>query len=403
MLTFALISPLRVVSSDWEKFSKYVSKSMKGSRKPLELAGEWSFFQGKDYKYHPFEPEEYRHENPFESTLRDSLSSALSRVRKVTFAVRQIEDRSVLLLFSTGEACVIELHTVEPDQALTAIPATREKSSGLVAKAAEFLKELARASKIRFEFGETMTHTILVAEHGNPEFETVAQLCFKAEGLEYSGPSQGDLVHFLPGWSYSACISSQPKRLWDRVALMTRAQCEWYDVRTAQEFCLNRLAETDENQSVSELIDLERRVVRYQTEFRLWRHRMQEYRANLKPELSKCASLIEERWQTAPQKDYVNETLAQARDLIQTSYSRRILTQERRQSLMIFVLTALGIMSIASISATYWDWLRLANLTEDQIVSSQIGQGVVVTMLMGLFLTTFILVVRFVLIRRKPE
>ena len=162
MLAFALISPLRVVSSDWEKFSKHVSKSLKGPGKPLELSDEWTFVEGRDYKYHPLEPEKLLHGNPFEATFHDSLTSALSRVRKAAFAVRQLEDSSLLLLFSTGEACVIELHTVEPDQALTAIPTTRKKSPELVAKAAEFLTELAQVSKIRFELGETITHTILV-------------------------------------------------------------------------------------------------------------------------------------------------------------------------------------------------------------------------------------------------
>ncbi len=403
MISFALISPLRVVPSDWARFSKYLSKSFKGPQKPPELSEDWAFFEGKDYKYHPLETEDFEDGNPFAATLRDSVTSALSRVRKLTFAVLQIEDSSILVVFSTGEACVIELHEIDSSLARTAISNMREEASRHVKKAANLLTELAKASKIRFEVGETITHTVLLAESESPAFETVAKLCFKAEGLEYSSPSESDIVHFVPGWSYSVCISGQPESLWDRVALMARSQCEWYDVRTAQEFCLNRLAETDENQSVSELIDLERRIVRYQTEFRLWRHRMQEYRANLKPELNECAGLVEKKWQTIPSKDYVHETLAQARDLIQTSYSRRILNQERRQSLMIFILTALGIMSIASIAATYWDWLRLANLTKDEAVSSQLGQAVVATMLIGLVLLMCVLVLRFLLIRRKPE
>lgn len=403
MINFVLVSPLRVVPSDWARLSKYLSKSLKGSQKPPELSGDWAFVEGRDYKYHPLEAQDFSHGEPFAATLLESLTSALSRVRKLKFAARQIEENSVLLVFSTGEACVIELHEVDAGQAPTAIPTIREESSLQVKKAANLLKGLTKASKIRFELGETITHTVLLAEHENPAFDTVAKLCFKAEGLEYSSSGQIDTVHFIPGWSYSVCISSQPQRLWDRVALMTRAQCEWYDVRTAQEFCLNRLAETDENQSVSELVDLERRIVRYQTEFRLWRHRMQEYRANLKPELKECADIVERKWQTAPSKNYVHETLAQARDLIQTSYSRRVLIQERRQSLMIFVLTALGIMSIASIAATYWDWLRLAKLTEDGTVASQMGQAAVATMLVGLFLIMCVLVLRFILIRRKPE
>lgn len=399
-MKYILISPLRVQSGDWERFSRYITKLFDGAETKQSivqaLGAKWEYHGNQNYKYHSLEPSVSVAGDIFVEPLKAALAAAFRRVRRNAFALQALNDGALLVLFNTGEACVIEVHDAPDDleECVKSLVTERDAANALIAQAAQALAKIANKAGASFEGSETMTHSLLVASAQEPLLQEMAERCFKAEGLDYS-PDKDHAVQFTPGWSFSVCISPSPNDFWDAVAVMVRAQTEWYSVRIARNFCLRTLSETDLTSNLNALLELERLVIGYQTEFRLWRHRMQEYRANLKPSLTHQAEKIEQMWKTSEAKDYVNETLAQTRNLIQSSYSRRLLLQERRQSLMIFLLTSLGVLSMASIAATYWDWLTAADLFQDTDVASAKGVTFVKTMLWSLSGLTVALIAWF--------
>ncbi|MCT4556885.1 MAG: hypothetical protein N4A61_02385 [Pelagimonas sp.] len=369
------------------------------------LGAGWSFQPDVNYKYHTLSQEMTSRGDVFAQGLHQSLATAFCCVRRNAFASLNLGDTAALFLFNTGDACVVELHEADGavEDILKQIENAREASADLVSRASLSLNRLAVRSGSEFRLRETITHTILCDDHRSPVIDQVAARCFHAEGLEFAPQGTEQDVCFIPGWSFSVCISEIRGKFWDCVGVMTRAQSEWYSVRVARDFCLRTLGKIDLAEPIGGLLDLERLVVGYQTEFRLWRHRMQEYRANLKPELTRQAAQIEDKWHTHEAKDYVNDTLAQGRNLIQSSYSRRLLIQERRQSLMIFLLTALGLLSVSSVAATYWNWLTLAGLYHDSALQTPQGNGVVLMMLIGLFVLTVALLVWYYFNRIRKD
>lgn len=370
----ALISPVRIASEDWAKFSNHVILTFNSGQRPKALGDEWVFGLGTDYKYHPITDAKHPvTDDTTIETLEDGLTSAFRRVRRNIFASRTITDDVVAVIFDTGEACVIELceFSGEIEDCLLQLESARVATARHVTVAGKFLQPLFEAGNAMYVSGETTTHTVLLCDGGLDVDQEIAQHCFQAEGLTFE---PGD---FVPGWSFSVCMSQHPTAIWDCVALMVRLQCEWYTMRVIRDFCLRAFKEASDGRSIRKLIDHEREIVTYQTELRLWRHRMQEFRANLKPALTDNAKLLEAKWEVISEKDFANDSLAQARNLIQTSYSRKLLLQERRQSLMLFVLTAFGVLSLASMATGYWEWLTLAKLFDDSQIASQMGQTIV--------------------------
>ncbi len=408
-MRFILVSPVRVVSDGWEEFSRDITKlfdAKSGTDAAQNALGRgWIFQPDVNYKYHSLEQEKVVVGKVFEQPFMDALSAAFKRVRRNGFAIRSLRENAVAVVFNTSEACVVEIHEVhgDTDQVLEVIANERNRSNELVNEAIHHLQDLASRTSTSFENGETITHTLIASDVSDETTDQVAKRCFDAEGLEYAPKPLGPFVYFTPGWSFSVCQSEVETKFWDSVAVMVRAQCEWYAVRIARDYCLRTLGDTNLRSRVGQLLDLERAVVGYQTGFRLWRHRMEEYRANLKPGLTDQAKSIEGMWKTLEAKDYVNETLGQARNLIQSSYSRRLLIQERRQSVMIFLLTALGVLSVSSVAATYWNWLILAKLVEQSMVSTPEGSQRVVVMLVGLVVVMGVWISWFVFSRFKKD
>lgn len=404
-MKFVLFSPLRLVPSDWAKFSSSLYEIFRTPDITTALGKEWQVHSGIDYKYHAIQKTgKIVKSASHESVLRE-IVAAFRRIRRTRFAVSSLNKNTVVLLFETGEACVVGIHDANypaPD-IIDNIVEMRDGAAALVTTASKLLAKIAKKFDVSYEGGETITHTMLVSDENTQTFEDVAQCCFNSEGLELVFPQENRITTFIPGWSFSICLTKTSESLWDTIAIMTRAQCEWYEVRVAQDFCLRTLGKIDLEQPVKQLIQDERTLVQYQTEFRLWRHRFQEYRANLKPELTEHAKKIEDKWETQIAKNAVFETLIQTRDLIQTSYSRRLLIQERRQSAMIFALTALGFFSIASIAATYWNWLTLANFTANEDVATPLGRNIVVIGLISLVIGTGSLIIWFLRIRSRPD
>ncbi|MEM7753565.1 MAG: hypothetical protein AAF230_09140 [Pseudomonadota bacterium] len=409
-MKFALVSPLRPRAEDWARLADFLAAEFTTARTPMFLGNGWKYNVGTDHKYHPLTVKSPASDDQSDGPIAPFLEDAFLRVRRNSFAIKPLGVSVALVVFGTGEACVVELHEANgaTEDILRQIEQTRDASPSILSTATASLEALAKAAEVKFLARETTTHTILLSDSLDDETRAVATRCFQAEGLEFDanleayGGGHKDPV-FVPGWSYSICVSPSPTVYWDCMCLMVRAQCEWYSVRVARDYCLRKLAETNLRQRISPLIRTERNIVEYQTAFRLWRHRMEEYRANLKPELTGHVARVDTVWNTGHAMDYVNETLAQARDLIQTSYSRRILLQERRQSLMIFILTALGVFSVASIATTYWDWMTLAEFASDDQVASPGGRMAVIAALGGLLFGMVCLVAWFVISRRKLD
>lgn len=374
-------------------------------RLPKKIHQDWRIHEGVDYKYHPVWGDLSQISEPAPQSFVASLEAAFSRVRRNSFVTCKLAENSVAALFDTGDACVLQFF--EPDgrteDVLKAIEERRLASEEDVRLAAEKLTRDLGARTAKFQVGETITHVVLIADEMSETFSAVAHKCFSTEGLSFEFNDKGRENNFVSGWSFSVCVSSNLSNIWDTVGVMARLQCEWYTVRVTRDFCLRTLSGTDLRQSVDQLILHEREIVKYQTELRLWRHRMEEFKANLKPGLTNTAGLVEEMWEVRDAKDYVNDTLAQARDLIETSYSRRMLLQERRQSLMLFCLTALGLLSLASIAAVYWDWMTLAGFFNNKDVATDVGQTIVAVGLSTLFLLLLLLLVTFARIRRRPD
>lgn len=369
------------------------------------LGSGWNLQPDVNYKYHSLKTESFKDGNVFSRPLLDTISEAFKRVRRNAFAILQLQENAIVVLFNTSDACLIELHEAngEIEEILDEITELREASSELISHASNHFQRLLSRTGTSFKDSETITHTVIVSEVFDEAAELVASRCFSAEGLKYERQPLNEHVSFAPGWSFSVCISNVEEKFWDSVAVMARAQCEWYSARVARDFCLRTLGDTDLREPIEGLLDLERVVVGYQTEFRLWRHRMEEYRANLKPGLTDQTEKIEKKWKTSEAKDYVNETLNQVRNLIQSSYSRRLLIQERRQSIMIFLLTSLGVLSISSIAATYWNWLKLAGIYQDSLVATPNGNLTVKAMLGGLIVLMLALLTWFGASRMKKD
>ncbi len=400
-----MVSPLRVSPKHWARFARKISSAFDEGELPDGFAAGWSFRRGVDYKYHPISDTSVAQSGLTLDQIETALPEAMGRVRRCSFAYQVLFPGALLFVLDTGEAMVVEMHDLAGDtnSILSEIERVRAAASHSVRNAWSRLSDLAKSTEIEPEQGETITHTILLSVANDSTKEEVAFRCCRAEGLDLQDLRAAQGSEFVTGWSYSVFSSALNQRLWDGVAVVARAQCEWYSVRVARRYCLGTLANSDLKRSVRDLVAREQSIVSYQTTLRLWHHRMGEYRANLKPELTDQAQKIEDMWDVKGALDYVLATLTQARDLIETSYSRRILLQERRQSQMLFFLTVLGVLSVASIAASYWDWLTLARLTDDASVSTQIGQIVVAAGLGALVIAFSCLIALYIRIRRSPD
>lgn len=399
------VSPLRVRPTDWPRFSRLISTSFDKGQLPEGFGAAWNFEVGKDFKYHPITGAAATPDGAITDTMETGLAAALGRVRRSGCATQVLHPGALLVVWDTGDAVVIEAHKIEGDfdDILRGIKTAREAASAAVRNAANRLAPVLEAIGAAFQAGETITHTILVTDPESAVTEDVAGHCFGVEGLDLAEMRRANASGHLTGWSYSVFRGPASHRFWDAVGVVARSQCEWYTVRVARRYCLGTLANSDLRRSVSDLIARERQIVRFQTELRLWHHRMGEYRENLKPELTEQSRAIEAMWDVEGGLGYVLNTLTQSRDLIETSYSRRILLQERRQSQMLFFLTILGVLSLASISASYWNWLTLAAITADADVATPAGRALVSVGLGALLVVLAGLVAIYIRIRRRPD
>ena len=74
----------------------------------------------------------------------------------------------------------------------------------------------------------------------------------------------------------------------------------------------------------------------------------------------------------------VHDTPEQARAFIQTSYSSRMLVQERRQSMLLFALTTISVLGLASPADSICGWLARAKLVDPAAVTQGYGQASVI-------------------------
>ena len=397
-----LISPLRLADpSAWPRLTRHISGIFNEASLPEGCDDEWIFNIGTTHRYQSVDGGSTRAGKAYSPLIFEGLLEAFSQMRRNGFALRKLGDTSVVVLFDTADAAYIRLVDIEGDHesATALIVDERESELRRVYAAGEALEPFMSGASVSFEADETITHVLLFGDQDGGTFAEVARTVFRSEGLSYDEERSATPSSFTPGWSYSVSVTDNLEQFWTSAAVMIRAQCEWYTTRTARVYCLRILSETDLGESVTKHIKQERDIVSYQTELRMWRHRMQEFRANLKPSATESAQQVATKWDMEENVRYVHDTLSQARDFIQTSYTGRLLLQERRQSLMLSIITALGILSMASVAAVAWDWLTLANISEDQDVATPLGRALVIGGLSFVSLTFAIFLGYFLAIR----
>ncbi len=401
-MIFGLISPLRVHSEKWSDYSTYVSRTFRRRKDTNTIADDWSFFDGDALSFRAV-----GQAANFEDALDfcGEVKQALRRIRRNSFALKELEDNGLLVVFETGDCAVVQKFEVDgcAETVIGSVDSERSRTLDMVKRAAaEMVPFLGRHDPAEvFDRGATITHTVLLCATENATQVDVVDRAYKSEYLKFD-PNQ-KAGSFCPGWSFSTVIGSNADDWIDHFCLMVRLQCAWYTTRTNRDYCLRKLADIDLKQPVEKLIETERELVKRQTKLRIWQHQLSEYRANLLPSLTKAADAVEVLWEVGHAQDYVHETLEQGRAFIQTSYSSRLLVQERRQSTLLFALTTISVLGLAATADSIWGWLTRANLVDPAAVSQGHGQASVIVGLGLLFFGFMIIWIGYLAIRNRQK
>jgi len=395
---FIFISPIRVPPQGWSKFSSQIARLFR-DREISKHLSEWRVEHGDKGRYN-----EIITAAPVTSDdFSKALANVMCKIRRNGFAIKSIDTNSCVVLFDSADIAVIEMHEVEDDceeSHLEILDEMRANTKYNVDRAVTKLDSLLNLCGLHIDRNETTSHTILSSLTNNTKFTSVVKSCFLSEGLEQNMHETPNGSTFSAGWSFTTLVGEDIQLVWV-ISLMTRLQCEWYTTRINRDYCLRIFGDTNLDQTVFNLINDENQIVNHQTELRLWQHRMREFRANLKPELSELARLVEVKWQVLEEQNYIHETMSHARNFIQTSYTGRLLIQERRQSALLFLLTAIGVLSIASAATEIWSWLTLANITNDTQVATASGKKAVLIGISSLGVSFIALCMAFFIIRNK--
>lgn len=384
------LAPIRVIPAHWSAWTRLVAQVHQRGDAKETLAPVWHVVYGTEHLYHKVTDLGPLHENaaPREDFARplDGLFAALGRVRRNAFASQMLSDERALFIFDSADILLVEVVDLPCDYmgALREIEAHRKvfeagprgiepRLNDLIDRANKRARTEAQPEiSVGFDLKETIAHCVLLGDRDDAIFQKVVAQCFRVGGLPYD-PEDAKL--FEPGWSFSVIKQNAlDTTSWEIVALMGRLQCEWFTTRINRDFCLRSFGEIDTTQSVIELVDTESQLVAQQRQFRLWRHRMRDYRANLKPGLTRYADRVEANWKVQSDMKYVDETLSQAREFIQNAYSGGMLKEEREQSGMLLLISSVGVLGMAGALGGVWSWIERADLAEDVVFTTPLGQ-----------------------------
>lgn len=260
---------------------------------------------------------------------------------------------SQLVILRGGEIALVEVVNLETQEAGRCMryrdayfEARPQLFSTLASAFAVFRPRGAPLEKY-LEFEKNATQMLIAYDPGSKNDLAEVEATFACEGLSFAERrAAGEPSDFTAGWSFSALASLDPRQIGLFAALMVRLQAFWYHQRVMRDRCIEDAATFTSEADIKTKVETGHGLVQRQFEYTVWAHEMREFAANLKPFLKLGHDAVAKQWELDAEALYIEKSMTKAHELITSGYQSRILLQERRQSSLLFIIAAVGLLGM---------------------------------------------------------
>lgn len=308
------------------------------------------------------------------------------------------ENSANLVILKTGEVCRVDVVELTAEEALENHAKIVSDIKGAHLDYAEEIDDfvpIALKKSFLIDPVRTAIHTLIAYDYSDAEQRSVVGEFFKREGLTLPHDVDAD-TPFHPGWSYSSLNSMVPREVGLFSAVVMRLQCVWYQQRGQRDYCIEQTALLAKQGTVETDISSSHEVIKRLFDFTLWEHELREFSANLKPWLKKSFDALYGFWDMAEESAYIERTLRHSHELLASSYQSRILIQERQQSRLLFVIAAVGLLSIAGSLMSIWTALTWGSIVTESYWATDTGRIIMGGLILANFVAVGIVLYRFV-------
>ena len=291
---------------------------------------------------------------------------------------------SQLVILRSGEIALIEVANLKalPDKDWTTLSnAYRAALTALIPKISAALAVF-RPRGVPLEafvdLQKKATQTLIAYDAADPAQIAALEATFACEGLDFSerrAAANGSA--FTAGWSFSALASTNQREIGLFTALMMRLQVFWYHQRVMRDQCILDARTFTSDADIATKVKTGHGLVQRQFEYTVWAHELREFAANLKPFLKRGYDAVSEHWELEAEALYIEKSMHKAHELITSGYQSRILLQERRQSSLLFIIAAVGLLGMVGSIVSMMTLLTWGGLLDIASLQTQIGRGAI--------------------------